>query len=205
VIVEALAHARVIAVVRAADAETAVRTADALIEGGIRAIELTFTTPRVQRALVELAHRHPDALLGAGTVTEEAQIDAATEAGASFLVSPGSPPQLVESMVETGRTVIAGCLTPTEIMGALSAGAHAVKLFPAGAVGPGYLTALRGPFPQLKLIPTGGIGPADVDRWLEAGAVAVGIGGALARPVEDDDDHRAVVAAAAELRGRAWT
>jgi 2-dehydro-3-deoxyphosphogluconate aldolase/(4S)-4-hydroxy-2-oxoglutarate aldolase len=204
VIVEALARARVIAIVRAAEAETAVRTADALIDGGIRAIELTFTTPGVQRALAELAHRHPDALLGAGTVTEEAQIDAATEAGASFLVSPGSPPQLVESMVETGRTVIAGCLTPTEIMGALSAGAHAVKLFPAGAVGPGYLTALRGPFPQLKLIPTGGIGPADVDRWLEAGAIAVGIGGALARPVRDDDDHRAVVAAAAELRGRIW-
>jgi 2-dehydro-3-deoxyphosphogluconate aldolase/(4S)-4-hydroxy-2-oxoglutarate aldolase len=204
VTVEALAHARVLAVVRAADAETAVRTADALIEGGIRAIELTFTTPGVQRALEELAHRHPDALIGAGTVTEEAQIDAATDAGASFLVSPGSPPQLVESMVETGRTVIAGCLTPTEIMGALSAGAHAVKLFPADAVGPGYLTALRGPFPQMKLIPTGGIGPADVDRWLEAGAIAVGIGGALARPVKDDDDHRAVVAAAAELRGRTW-
>jgi 2-dehydro-3-deoxyphosphogluconate aldolase/(4S)-4-hydroxy-2-oxoglutarate aldolase len=204
VTVEALARARVIAVVRAADAETAVRTADALIEGGIRAIELTFTTPGVQRALAEVAHRHPDALLGAGTVTEEAQIDAATEAGASFLVSPGSPSQLVESMVETGRTVVAGCLTPTEIMAALAAGAHAVKLFPADAVGPGYLTALRGPFPQLKLIPTGGIGPADVDRWLEAGAVAVGIGGALSRPVKDDDDHRAVVAAAAELRGRTW-
>jgi 2-dehydro-3-deoxyphosphogluconate aldolase / (4S)-4-hydroxy-2-oxoglutarate aldolase len=198
--VEALAQARVIAVVRAADAATAVRTADALIEGGIRAIELTFTTPGVQRALAELAHRHPDALLGAGTVTEQAQIEAATDAGASFLVSPGSPPQLVESMVETGRTVIAGCLTPTEIIGALSAGAHAVKLFPADAVGPGYLTALRGPFPQLRLIPTGGIGPADVGRWLEAGAIAVGIGGALARPVKDDDDHRAVVAAAAELQ-----
>ena len=203
-ILDALALARVIAVVRASDAEAAVRTADALIEGGIRAIELTFTTPGVQRALAELAHRHPDALLGAGTVTERAQIDAATDAGASFLVSPGSPPALVEAMVDTGRTVIAGCLTPTEILGALSAGAHAVKLFPAEAVGPGYLAALRGPFPRLKLIPTGGIVPADVDRWLEAGAIAVGIGGALARPVRDDDDHRAVVAAAAELRGRTW-
>jgi 2-dehydro-3-deoxyphosphogluconate aldolase/(4S)-4-hydroxy-2-oxoglutarate aldolase len=198
--VEALAHARVIAVVRAGEAETAVRTSEALIEGGIQAIELTFTTPGVERALAGLARRHPDALIGAGTVTEEAQIVAATDAGASFLVSPGSPPELVEAMVETGRTVIAGCLTPTEIMGALSAGAHAVKVFPADAVGPGYLAALLGPFPQLKVIPTGGIGPADVDRWLEAGAIAVGIGGALARPVKDDDDHRAVVAAAAEVR-----
>jgi 2-dehydro-3-deoxyphosphogluconate aldolase / (4S)-4-hydroxy-2-oxoglutarate aldolase len=174
--VEALADARVIAVVRAADAETAVRTADALVEGGIRAIELTFTTPAVGDALAELAQRHPGVLLGAGTVTEEAQIDAATEAGASFLVSPGSPPELVQSMAATGRTVIAGCLTPTEIMGALAAGAHAVKLFPASAFGPGYLAALRGPFPQLKVIPTGGIRPADVDRWIEGGAIAVGIG-----------------------------
>jgi 2-dehydro-3-deoxyphosphogluconate aldolase/(4S)-4-hydroxy-2-oxoglutarate aldolase len=72
--------------------------------------------------------------------------------------------------------VIAGCLTPTEIMAALSAGAHAVKLFPASAVGPGYVKALRGPFPGLKVIPTGGIRPDDVDRWIEAGAIAVGIG-----------------------------
>lgn len=172
--IEALAEARVIAVVRAADAESAVRTADALIERGIRAIELTFTTPEVERALAELAHR--DVLLGAGTVTDEAQIDAAVDAGAQFLVSPGSPRELVEAMVATGRTVIAGCLTPTEIIGALSAGAHAVKLFPASAVGPEYVAALRGPFPGLKLIPTGGIRPADVDRWIEAGAIAVGIG-----------------------------
>jgi len=200
-VLDALADARVIAVVRAADAETAVRTAEALIEGGIRAIELTFTTPGVERALAQL---HTDVLLGAGTLTTRAQIDAATDAGASFLVSPGSPPELVEAMVETGRTAIAGCLTPTEILGALSAGAHAIKVFPANGVGPAYLSALRGPFPDVKLIPTGGIAPADVGRWLEAGAIAVGMGGALARPVLTDDDHRAVVAAAAELRGRAW-
>jgi 2-dehydro-3-deoxyphosphogluconate aldolase / (4S)-4-hydroxy-2-oxoglutarate aldolase len=173
-VIAALAEARVIGVVRGADAESAVRTADALIKRGIRAIELTFTTPRVERALAELAHR--DVLLGAGTVTEEAQIKAAADAGAQFLVSPGSPPALVKAMVETGRTVIAGCLTPTEIMAAVSAGADAVKLFPASAFGPGYLAALRGPFPQLKVIPTGGIRPADVDRWIEAGAIAVGIG-----------------------------
>jgi 2-dehydro-3-deoxyphosphogluconate aldolase / (4S)-4-hydroxy-2-oxoglutarate aldolase len=173
-VIEALAEARVIGVVRAADAESAVRAADALIERGIRAIELTFTTPGVERALAELADR--DVLLGAGTVTEEAQIEAAADAGAQFLVSPGSPPKLVEAMAKTGRTVIAGCLTPTEIMGAVSAGAHAVKLFPASAVGPAYVAALRGPFPQLKVIPTGGIRPDDVNRWIEAGAIAVGIG-----------------------------
>ena len=197
-VLEALADARVVAVVRAADAETAVRTAEALIEGGIRAIELTCTTPGVERALARL---HTDALLGVGTITSQAQIDAATDAGASFLVSPGSPPALVEAMVKSGRTAIAGCLTPTEILGALAAGAHAVKVFPASAVGPAYLSALHGPFPGVKLIPTGGIAPADVGRWLEAGAIAVGVGGALARPVSSDDDHRALVA---ELRGRAW-
>jgi 2-dehydro-3-deoxyphosphogluconate aldolase/(4S)-4-hydroxy-2-oxoglutarate aldolase len=93
--------ARVIGVVRAADAESAVRAADELIERGIRAIELTFTTPGVEHALAELAQR--DVLLGAGTVTEEAQIAAAVDAGAEFLVSPGSPPTLVAAMAETGR------------------------------------------------------------------------------------------------------
>jgi 2-dehydro-3-deoxyphosphogluconate aldolase/(4S)-4-hydroxy-2-oxoglutarate aldolase len=201
---EALAAARVIAVVRATKAETAVRTADALIEGGVRAIELTFTTPGVADALAELVRRHPDALIGAGTVTDTEQVAVAADGGAGFLVSPGSPLALVGEMVATGLTTIAGCLTPTEILGALGAGAHAIKVFPAEAVGPGYLSALRGPFPNLKLIPTGGIGPGDVSRWIEAGAMAVGMGGALARPVHDDEDHRAVAAAAAEVGGRAW-
>jgi 2-dehydro-3-deoxyphosphogluconate aldolase / (4S)-4-hydroxy-2-oxoglutarate aldolase len=99
-------------------------------------------------------------------------------------------------MAATGRTVIAGCLTPTEILSATNAGAHAIKIFPANAVAPSYLAALHGPFPHLQLIPTGGIKATDAQSWLQAGAIAVGIGGQLSRPVHTNDDHQALVAAA---------
>jgi 2-dehydro-3-deoxyphosphogluconate aldolase/(4S)-4-hydroxy-2-oxoglutarate aldolase len=175
----AIRRAQVIAVVRAADADAALKAADELVQDGIRAIELTFTTPGVERALIELAERHPEVVVGAGTITRPEQAVSAAEAGASFLVSPVALLHLVDAMKDTGLAAIPGCLTPTEILMALDAGAHAVKIFPAGQLGPGYVKALRGPFPGARLIPTGGIDPADVDRWLEAGAFAVGIGGRL--------------------------
>ena len=196
---DAIEAARVIAVIRAEDAATAVRTAEALLEGGIRAIELTFTTPGVEAPLRDLVERHPEAVVGAGTVTTPEQAAAAAAAGAAFLISPGSPPQLVEAMAATGLATIPGCLSTTEILTALDAGAHAIKIFPAALLGPGYVSALRGPFPSLRFIPTGGIEPADVPRWLEAGAFAVGIGGRLARPVRNDEDRRSVVEAARAL------
>ncbi len=98
-------------------------------------------------------------------------------------------------MVATDRTVIAGCMTPTEILAAQHAGAHATKIFPANAVTPTYLRALRGPFPDLKAIPTGGITPGDTVARLDAGALAVGIGGHLSRPVHTDIDHDDLVTA----------
>ena len=194
-LLRALAGARIIAVVRTPDAASAIRTAEALIEGGIRAIELTFTTPDIEQAARAVAKAHPDIMLGVGTITTAEQATTAADAGAAFLVSPASPAELVHEMVATGRTVIAGCLTPTEILSATNAGAHAIKIFPANAVAPSYLAALRGPFPRLQLIPTGGIKPAAAESWLQAGAFAVGIGGQLSRPVHTNDDHQTLVAA----------
>ncbi len=194
-LLRALADARIIAVVRTPDAASAIRTAKALIEGGIRAIELTFTTPDVEQAARTIGNAHPDILLGVGTITTAEQANTAADAGATFLVSPASPAALVQNMVATGRTAIAGCLTPTEILNATRAGAHAIKIFPANAVAPSYLAALHGPFPDLQLIPTGGIKPADAESWLQAGAMAVGIGGQLSRAVHTYDDHQSVVAA----------
>jgi 2-dehydro-3-deoxyphosphogluconate aldolase/(4S)-4-hydroxy-2-oxoglutarate aldolase len=194
-LLNALTKARIVAVVRTGDADTAIRTADALIEGGIRAIELTFTTPEVERAVRHIANAHPQFALGVGTVTTKEQAESAADAGAAFLVSPASPASLVEAMLSTGRTVIAGCLTPTGTLTAHQAGANAIKIFPANAVSPGYLAALRGPLPHLQFIPTGGIKPADASAWLDAGALAVGIGGQLSQPVHTAEEHQALVAA----------
>ena len=172
--------ARVIAVVRSDDAVEAVALAEALVEGGIGAVELTFTTPGVECALVEARRRLAGrALLGAGTITTPEQLAAATAAEADFLVSPHVDVPLLEAMIASGRLAVPGALTPSEVATAVRAGASVVKLFPASTVGVRHLKALLGPFPGLQVIPTGGISPAAVHEWLSAGALAVGIGGEL--------------------------
>jgi len=176
-----LQQAGLVAVVRAQQPELAVRLVAALLAGGIRAIELTFTIPGASEALAEVRRTHGDAvLLGAGTIREPSQIDAAVRAGADFLVTPHLRPDLLAAMLATGLPVIPGVLTPSEVAAALDAGAEVVKLFPASAMGPGYLRSLRGPFPDLRVVPTGGIDAPDLADWFGAGALAVGVGSELA-------------------------
>ena len=175
-----LGEAGLIAVVRADDGGQAVRVAGALLEGGISAIELTFTTPGAGEALAEARHAYGDAiLLGAGTIREGAQLDLAVRAGAEFLVTPHLQPDLLQAMLATGLPVLPGVFTPSEVAQALHLGAEAVKLFPASTGGPGHLRALRGPFPGLQAVPTGGIEIDHLAAWFAAGALAVGVGSEL--------------------------
>jgi 2-dehydro-3-deoxyphosphogluconate aldolase/(4S)-4-hydroxy-2-oxoglutarate aldolase len=177
---ERLRAAQAVAVVRAQDGDEALQIVDALALGGLRAIELTFTTPGVADAIAEARRRlDPDTLLGAGTITTLTQVEAAAEAGADFLVSPHLDPPLLQRMLATGLLCIPGVLTPSEVAAALRIGAGVVKLFPAAGVGVSYMQALFGPFPGLQVMPTGGITVADASTWLAAGAVAVGLGGEL--------------------------
>jgi 2-dehydro-3-deoxyphosphogluconate aldolase/(4S)-4-hydroxy-2-oxoglutarate aldolase len=179
-VIERLRAAAVIAVLRTPDADSAVRAAQALAAGGVRAIELTFTTPGAADALRRARELLPgEVAVGAGTIRDRAQLESAVAAGAEFLVTPHLDRELLAGMLDSGRLALPGTLTPTEVAAALAAGATAVKLFPASAVGPSYLKALRGPFPDVQVVPTGGIGPGDVRAWLDAGAVAVGAGGEL--------------------------
>ncbi len=180
---ERLRAARAIAVVRAQDTAEAIAIAEALHAGGLGAIELTFTTPGVAEALVETRRRlGPDLLLGAGTITTAAQAEAASQAGADLLVSPHLDLALLRSMLATGRLVVPGVLTPSECAAAVAAGAAVVKLFPASTVGPQHVRALLAPFPDLLMVPTGGIAAERAREWLDAGAVAVGLGGDLLPP-----------------------
>jgi 2-dehydro-3-deoxyphosphogluconate aldolase / (4S)-4-hydroxy-2-oxoglutarate aldolase len=117
--------------------------------------------------------------VGAGTVLYAEQVRACAEAGAGFVVSPGLIPEVVESAHRMGLGAIPGTLTPTEILQAQALGADAIKLFPASLGGPGYVRALRGPFPETAFVPTGGIGPDDVAAYLAAGATCVGLGSRL--------------------------
>ncbi|MFD7130790.1 bifunctional 4-hydroxy-2-oxoglutarate aldolase/2-dehydro-3-deoxy-phosphogluconate aldolase [Streptomyces sp. NPDC059894] len=178
---ERLEDAGCVAVLRSRSADDAVATAHALVEAGVRAVELTFSTPGVLTAVDRLRGQLPgDVLVGVGTVTRPAQVREAVAAGAAFLVSPGTDAMLGRALADGGVPFLAGALTPSEVMAAAAHRPAAVKLFPASAVGPDYLRALRGPFPGLPIVPTGGIGPDNAADWIRAGAPAVGAGGALA-------------------------
>ena len=175
-----LARTPIIAVLRAPTAEAALGAVDALVAGGVTGIEITYSTPEPAAVIREIARRHGASVyLGAGTITRSDQAAEVADAGAQFLVSPGSVPDVAAAMLATGRVTMLGALTPTEIMVAQNLGAHVVKLFPASLGGPSYLKALRGPFPDAVLMPTGGVNPGNLAEWFAAGAVAVGAGGDL--------------------------
>ena len=171
----------VLAVLRAPSPELALEASEAIIRGGVIGIEVTFSTPDAPAVIRELIARHGDAAyVGAGTVTTAEQATAAADAGAEFLVRPGTLPALTRTMLDPGRVVMTGAKTPAEVMGALELGVDVVKIFPASLGGPSYLGALRGPFPDAPLMPTGGVTPDNLADWFRAGAVAVGAGGDLA-------------------------
>ena len=183
-----------LAVVRGESRRAALEVVGALIEGGVLGIEITFTTPEAVRVIRDLDEEYGDSiLLGAGTVTTDEQVKRAAEAGASFLVSPGSDPKLLPAMLGTGLLVLPGVLTPSEVMLARRLGAQAVKLFPGSSGGTSYLKALRGPFPDVPFVPTGGVSLENINDWFAAGAFAVGAGGALAPSSIEGRDRGEVV------------
>jgi 2-dehydro-3-deoxyphosphogluconate aldolase/(4S)-4-hydroxy-2-oxoglutarate aldolase len=176
----ALRSTTVVAVLRAPSAEAGIRASDALVAGGVTGIEITYSTPDAAAVIREVRARHGDSVyLGAGTVLQPAQAVEAVEAGAEFLVSPGTEPRLAAAMLDTGAVVLCGALTPSEVMATVACGVHVVKLFPASLGGPAFLKALRGPFPDVSFVPTGGVNADNLLDWLAAGAVAVGAGGEL--------------------------
>lgn len=175
-----LKSTRVLAVLRAPSPVSALRAADALVDGGVTGLEITFSTPDAPAVIRALDEKYGDRIyVGAGTVTTQEQATRAAEAGAKFLVSPGTRENLTRAMKDTGLTVMTGALSPSEVMAAVEYGTDVVKIFPASLGGPAFLKALRGPFPTVPLMPTGGVSPENIDEWFAAGAIAVGAGSDL--------------------------
>ena len=166
-----------IPVARGLDSATAPAMVEALQAGGLTSIEITVEGVHGIEAISSVAGS--GALVGAGTVVTIDQADQAITAGAVFLVSPHLDSKLIEWSISNSIPLIPGALSPTEVATAWAWGPPAVKIFPAGTLGPGYLTSLLGPYPGVPLIPTGGIDAGNALAYLEAGAVAVGIGGWL--------------------------
>jgi 2-dehydro-3-deoxyphosphogluconate aldolase / (4S)-4-hydroxy-2-oxoglutarate aldolase len=171
----------VVPVVRASSPGEARIAAEAVCQGGIPIVEITMTVPGALDVIRELARNKPsEVLVGAGTVLNAEVARRCLDAGAEFLVSPGLNIGTVEFAVREGTLIMAGALTPTEVITAWEAGADFVKIFPCGQVGGAkYIKALKGPFPQVPMVPTGGVNLNTAAEFIEAGAVALGIGGEL--------------------------
>jgi 2-dehydro-3-deoxyphosphogluconate aldolase/(4S)-4-hydroxy-2-oxoglutarate aldolase len=181
-------------------------TSTATIDGGVTAIEITLTVPGAIEMIAGLAAAFPEALIGAGTVMDDAAARAVIDAGARFVVSPIFRPAIVAACHERGVAACPGCFSPTEIVSAWECGADIVKVFPSTSLGPGYFKDLRGPLPSIKLMPTGGVTRDNAAEWIRAGAVAVGAGSALVDPKAVDAGRFDVITAnakafAAAVRG----
>lgn len=188
-IITKICDSGIVAVVRANDAEQAVKIADACIEGGVPAIELTFTVPGAHHVIEELAKRYtPDQIiLGAGTVMDPETARIAILSGAQYIVSPYFNLETVKLCNRYRIACMPGAMTIKEVVEAMEAGADIVKLFPGEAGGPKMIKAIKGPVPYVKLMPTGGVDVDNVAEWIKAGAVAVGAGSALTAGAKTGD------------------
>ncbi|SDF71225.1 2-dehydro-3-deoxyphosphogluconate aldolase / (4S)-4-hydroxy-2-oxoglutarate aldolase [Halorubrum xinjiangense] len=198
----------VIAILRGVARDDAVAVADAVVDAGVTALEVTADTPNAMSSIEAIADRVDDAVVGAGTVLDAETARAAQLAGAEFLVTPTVNRDVIRMANRYGTPVAVGAYTPTEAIEAYEAGADAVKVFPAKTGGPEHVAAIGGPLPQVPLVPTGGVGADNAGEYVRAGAVAVGVGSSIVdgEAIADGDfdairsNARAVVEAVAAAR-----
>ena len=152
----------------------------AMADAGLTAVEVTLTSPDALAAIERVAKAFGSRMaVGAGTVLSTAEVDRCAAAGATFIVSPNRDLAVIAHTKKLGLGSFPGCFTPSEIVEAVSAGADAAKLFPASVLGPGFVKAIRGPLPKVKIVPTGGVTPEAAKGYLDAGAWGVGAGSEL--------------------------
>lgn len=177
----------VVAVVRAENSEKAKKIALACMEGGIDSIEITFTVPGANDVIKDLTKEFGDDLLvGAGTVLDSETARIAILAGAKYIVSPAFDLETAKLCNRYQIPYMPGCMTITEILTAMEAGADVIKVFPGSAFGPSFIKAVKGPIPQAVLMPTGGVSIDNVDQWIKNGCIAVGVGGNLTKGSSQD-------------------
>jgi 2-dehydro-3-deoxyphosphogluconate aldolase/(4S)-4-hydroxy-2-oxoglutarate aldolase len=181
-------QSRLVAILRLDDLSAATQIADTLIGAGIRALEFTLTNPESPSVVKSIRETNPairegNAVIGLGSVRSLEEAKIAIDFGAQFIVSPILSVPIIEYCKQNKVAVCPGAFTPTEIALAWDAGADIIKVFPARALGPSYIRDVLAPMPYLKLMPTGGVDLKNIAKYLEAGAVAVGIGGQLLDPI----------------------
>ena len=179
-IISRLVNPGIVAVIRTEKPAQLPELCEALVAGGVIALEITFTVPNALEAIRDASRRFADrALVGAGTELNADMCRAAIGAGAEFVVSPIAKLEIIGAAHASDKPVMIGAYTPTEALTAHEAGADLIKIFPADKLGPSYIKALRAPLPHLKIVPTGGVDLNTASDFLKAGCAALGVGGSL--------------------------
>lgn len=175
-----------VAVIRGKNKEDAVEISKNAFKGGIRSLEVTFSTPGAEDAIAELSRLGEEGMIiGAGTVLDEETARIAIMKGARYIVSPHFDGKIATMCNRYSIPYLPGCGSVTEIMEALTYGVDVVKLFPGSLMGPGFIKDVKGPIPHVELMPSGGVSIDNIDKWMKNGAFAVGIGSALTKDVAD--------------------
>ena len=170
----------IVPAIRVPTAQDALFAVEAVSRGGIPIVEITMTIPGAAQLIADLVRTRPDLMVGAGTVLDVETARQCVDAGAAFITSTGLDRETAEFVVRSGVVMIPGVLTPTEVLSAWKAGADLVKVYPCAEIGgPGYVRALKAPFPQVPLIASGGVKIQTVSEYIAAGAVAIGVGAHL--------------------------
>lgn len=178
----------IFAVVRGKTAEDGFEISKAAVQGGIKNIELTFSTPDAPRVISQLVETYKDddtVVVGAGTVMSVEMAQEAYDAGAQYLVSPHFSREVAKFARENNIHYMPGCATATEIWGAMQEGSQIIKVFPGGQLGPSFIKDIHGPIPEVQLMPSGGVSMDNIADWIASGAVAVGVGSALSKNVAE--------------------
>lgn len=199
-ILKKIADVGIVAVVRSKNEDEAQKVSQACINGGVNAVEITFTVPGADKAIKLLKKKFKDDELtvGAGTVLDSETARIAILAGAQFIVSPSFDIETAKLCNRYQIPYMAGCMTIKEIINALEAGVDIVKLFPGSAFGPSIISEIKGPLPYVQIMPTGGVSLDNVKEWIKDGCVAVGVGGKLTGAAKDGN-YEKVTATAKEF------
>ncbi|MCU4675623.1 bifunctional 4-hydroxy-2-oxoglutarate aldolase/2-dehydro-3-deoxy-phosphogluconate aldolase [Catenovulum sp. 2E275] len=202
-IIEQMFKQKLVVIIRVEQPEQIDGIVENLLTAGVGILEITSNTPGFASKITQLREQYPNLIVGAGTITTVEIAEQAKAAGAQFLVTPNTCKQVGAFANEHNLPVLMGAFTPTDVVEAKKAGADVVKLFPAEPIGPEYLKALaKGPFLDTAFFPVGGIDQDNFEQWIDAGAKGLGIGGALAKPVETEVEKQQLIAGVSKIVNR---
>ena len=188
-VISKICQSGLVAVVRAETKDDAIKITEACIEGGVVAVEMTFTVPGAHEIISELAKRYSpeEILIGAGTVLDPETARIAILSGAQYVVAPCLNVKTVKMCNRYAVPIMPGAMTIKEVVEGMEAGADIIKVFPGEMMGPAFVKAIKGPLPHARLMPTGGVDVSNVGDWIKAGCVAVGVGGNLTGSAKNGD------------------